>query len=55
VARRAWLAFEQGLVHLVQRRWSKDDYSYIAIARAKGTQASSASGRVSPLARIANS
>ena len=33
VARRAWWAFEQNLIHLAQRRWAKDDYSYLAIAR----------------------
>ena len=33
VARRAWWAAEQNLVHLTQRRWTKDDYSYLAIAR----------------------
>jgi hypothetical protein len=33
VARRAWWASEQNLVHLAQRRWAKDDYSYLAIAR----------------------
>ena len=33
VARRAWWASEQNLIHLAQRRWGKDDYSYLAIAR----------------------
>lgn len=33
VARRAWWAAEQGLVHLVQRRNGPDDFSYLAIAR----------------------
>lgn len=33
VARRAYWAAEQGLVHLVQRRHGADDYSYLAIAR----------------------
>lgn len=33
VARRAYWAAEQGLVHLVQRRHGPDDYSYLAIAR----------------------
>ena len=35
VARRAWWASEQKLIHLVQRRHGKDDYSYLAIARPK--------------------
>ncbi|MFZ5790307.1 MAG: hypothetical protein ACOY3L_06365 [Pseudomonadota bacterium] len=35
VARRAWWAAEQRLVHLVQRRHGPDDYSYLAIARPK--------------------
>ncbi|MDI1286078.1 MAG: hypothetical protein PSV46_16960, partial [Reyranella sp.] len=33
VARRAWWAASQGLVHLVQRRLGPDDYSYLAITR----------------------
>jgi hypothetical protein len=33
VARRAWWAAEQGLIHLLQRRNGIDDFSYIAIAR----------------------
>ena len=33
VARRAWWAAEQGLVHLVQRRNGPDDFSYLAVAR----------------------
>ena len=33
VARRAWWAAEQGLVHLVQRRNGPDDFTYLAIAR----------------------
>lgn len=33
VARRAWWAAEQHLVHLVQRRHGPDDFSYIAVAR----------------------
>ena len=40
VARRAWWAAERGLIHLVQRRHSSDDYSYLAIARSKPKQAS---------------
>jgi hypothetical protein len=40
VARRAWWAGEQKLVHLVQRRHGPDDYSYLAIARPKPNQAS---------------
>lgn len=40
VARRAWWAAERGLIHLVQRRHSSDDYSYLAIARPKPKQAS---------------
>ena len=35
VARRAWWASEQKLIHLVQRRHGPDDYSYLAIARPK--------------------
>lgn len=34
VARRAWWAGEQGLVHLMQRRHGPEDFSYLAIARA---------------------
>ena len=33
VARRAWWAAEQGLVHLLQRRNGPDDFTYLAIAR----------------------
>ena len=33
VARRAWWAASQGLVHLVQRRNGPDDFTYLAIAR----------------------
>ena len=33
VARRAWWAAEQGLIHLVQRRNGPDDFTYLAIAR----------------------
>lgn len=40
VARRAWWASEQKLIHLVQRRHGADDYSYLAIARAKPKHAS---------------
>ena len=40
VARRAWLASEQKLIHLVQRRHGADDYSYLAIARPKPKPAS---------------
>jgi hypothetical protein len=40
VARRAWLASEQELIHLVQRRHGPDDYSYLAIARPKLNPAS---------------
>ena len=35
LARRAWWASEQRLIHLVQRRHGADDYSYLAIARSK--------------------
>ena len=35
LARRAWWASEQKLIHLVQRRHGPDDYSYLAIARSK--------------------
>ena len=40
LARRAWWASEQKLIHLVQRRHGADDYSYLAIARPKPKQAS---------------
>jgi len=40
VARRAWWAASQGLVHLVQRRNSPDDFTYIAIARPRTPEAS---------------
>ena len=39
LARRAWWASEQKLIHLVQRRHGSDDYSYLAIARSKPKQA----------------
>ena len=35
LARRAWWASEQRLIHLVQCRHGPDDYSYLAIARPK--------------------
>lgn len=35
VGRRAWWAFEHGLVHLVQRRLASDRFAYLAIARAR--------------------
>ena len=35
VGRRAWWAFEHGLVHLVQRRLATDRFAYLAIARAR--------------------
>lgn len=40
VARRAWWAAQQGLVHLVQRRNAPDDFTYIAIARLRTPEAS---------------
>jgi hypothetical protein len=40
LARRAWWASEQKLIHLVQRRHGPDDYSYLAIARPKPKQGS---------------
>jgi hypothetical protein len=40
LARRAWCASEQKLIHLVQRRHGADDYSYLAIARPKPASAS---------------
>lgn len=40
VARRAWWAASQGLVHLVQRRNGVDDFSYIAIARPRTAEVS---------------
>lgn len=40
LARRAWWASEQKLIHLVQRRHGPDDYSYLAIARPKPRHAS---------------
>ena len=33
VARRAWWAAEQGLIHLLQRHNGPDDFTYLAIAR----------------------
>ena len=33
VGRRVFWAAERGIVHLVQRRFGPDDYSYLAIAR----------------------
>lgn len=44
VARRAWWAAEQRLVHLVQRRHGPDDYGYLAIARPKPRRASASLG-----------
>jgi hypothetical protein len=40
LARRALLASERELIHLVQRRHAADDYSYLAIARAKPSNTS---------------
>jgi hypothetical protein len=40
LARRAWWASEQRLIHLVQRRHGSEDYSYLAIARPRPKQAS---------------
>jgi hypothetical protein len=40
LAQRAWFASERGLIHLVQRRHGPDDYSYLAIARAKSSNKS---------------
>jgi len=37
IAKRAWWAAEQGLVHLLQRRHGVDDYAYLAIARPRTT------------------
>jgi hypothetical protein len=42
VARRAWSAAEQGLVHLVQLRNGRDDYSYLAVARPRSVRAAAA-------------
>jgi len=42
VGRRAFWAAEQGLVHLVQRRFGPHDYSYLAIARPRPKKASAA-------------
>lgn len=39
VARRARWAAQQGLVHLVQRRNGPDDFTYIAIARPRSSEA----------------
>jgi hypothetical protein len=39
LARRAWSAGEQKLIHLVQRRHGPHDYSYLAIARSKPKKA----------------
>jgi len=33
LARRAWIACEKQLIHLVQRRHGPEDYSYLAVAR----------------------
>ena len=40
VARRAWWAAEQGLVHLLQRRNGPDDFTYLAIARPRTAEVS---------------
>jgi hypothetical protein len=40
VARRAWWAAEQGLIHLLQRRNGPDDFTYLAIARPRPKQPS---------------
>lgn len=42
MARRAFLASETGLVHLVQRRHGPEDYSYLAVARPKPRHARAA-------------
>lgn len=47
VAHRAWWASETNLVHLVQRRWAKDNYSYLAIARAHDVNLSNLIGTLS--------
>ena len=39
LARRAWWASEHKLIHLVQRRHGPNDYSYLAIARPKPSNA----------------
>src|SRR4051812_48716643 len=41
LARRAWLAAREQLVHLVQRRHGPDDYTYFAIASSKPKKAES--------------
>ena len=40
VARRAWWAAEQGLIHLLQRRNGPDDFTYLAIARPRTAEVS---------------
>lgn len=42
VGQRAFWAAEQGLVHLVQRRFGPDDYGYLAIARPRPRKAHAA-------------
>jgi hypothetical protein len=37
VADRAWLAAEQGLAHLVQRRNGSSEFSYLIVARPRKT------------------
>jgi len=53
IARRAWWAFEVGLVHLVQRRHRDDDYSYLIIARCKPRSAATSQTFSRPLAESA--
>ena len=40
IARRAWWAAEQGLIHLLQRRNGPDDFTYLAIARPRTAEVS---------------
>jgi len=39
LARRAWWAAQQGLVHLLQRRLGPDSFSYLAVVRPRSSEA----------------
>jgi hypothetical protein len=48
VARRARLAEERGLVHLIQRRHGPDDYDYLIVARRRPRSQGRDSGALMP-------
>ena len=48
VARRARIAEEMGLVHLIQRRHGPDDYEYLIVARRRPRSQGRDSGALTP-------